>query len=112
MVLLIAPLAMVTLGGLPKERSGIAAGVSGSFGRISGLIAVAALPLLAGFSTSPSSDPAAQVDAFHRAVLICGVTLIVAAVIAFVGLPAWSGRMKAATEIDSADGAPEVSATH
>jgi len=111
MVLLIAPLAMVTLGGLPKERSGIAAGVSGSFGRISGLIAVAALPLLAGFSTSPSSDPAAQVDAFHRAVLICGVTLIVAAVIAFVGLPAWSGRMKAATEIDSPDAAPEVTTT-
>jgi len=108
MVLLIAPLSTVTLGGLPQERSGIAAGVSGSFGRISGLIAVAALPLLAGISTGSFQTPTAQVDAFHRAVAICGVTLLVAAVIAVVGLPSAAGRTAAAREIDSPDAAPDV----
>jgi EmrB/QacA subfamily drug resistance transporter len=112
MVLLIAPLATVTLGGLPPERSGIAAGVSGSFGRISGLVAVAALPLLAGISTSSAQSTAAQVDAFHRAVVICAFTLLFAALLAFVGLPSGAGRMQRAQEIDSPDAAPEVTTIH
>jgi EmrB/QacA subfamily drug resistance transporter len=88
LVLLIAPLANVSLGDVPRERSGIAAGVNSAFGRVAGLVAVAALPLVAGFAAlSFDQDPTEQVAAFHRAVAISGVIVLGAALLARLGLP-------------------------
>jgi EmrB/QacA subfamily drug resistance transporter len=87
LVLLIAPVSTVTLSGLPPERSGIAAGVSAAFGRVAGVVSVAALPLAAGFSGTADAASAELVDAFGRGMYLCAVVLVIGAVVAATLLP-------------------------
>ncbi len=87
---LVAPLTGAVLGSVPTEEAGIASGVNNAVARTSQLLAVAALPGLAGISGSAFDDPAQFNDGFRMAMGICIGLLVLGSVIALVliGTPA------------------------
>lgn len=68
---LVAPLTGAVLGSVPTAESGIASGVNNAVARTSQLLAVAALPGLAGLSGSAFADPEQFADGFRVAMWIC-----------------------------------------
>ncbi|MEU6080073.1 MFS transporter [Streptomyces sp. NPDC047108] len=86
MVLLVAPLTSTVLASVEVARAGLASGVNNAVARAAGLIAVAALPLLAG--TGPEAyRSATEFDAtFQRSMPICAGVLLVGAVIAVLAV--------------------------
>lgn len=85
---LVAPLTAAVLGAVPTARAGIASGVNNAVARTSQLLAVAALPGLAGIGGAALADPAAFDGGFDVAMLICAGLLGVGAVLAAVLVPA------------------------
>ncbi|NLU83754.1 MFS transporter [Rhodococcus sp. HNM0569] len=81
---LVAPLTAAVLGSVPVGRSGIASGVNNAVARTSQLLAVAALPALAGISGVGPGDADAFSDGFRVAMLICVGLLVAGAAIAAV----------------------------
>ena len=83
MVTLVAPLTATVLGSVDTARAGLASGINNAAARAAGLIAVAALPLLAGMSEDAYRSASAFDAAFRRAMPICAGVLVVGAVVAF-----------------------------
>ncbi len=81
---LVAPLTAAVLGAVSTDRSGIASGVNNAVARTSQLLAVAALPALAGIAGSDYSAPEVFSAGFHTAMLLCAGLLLLGAVIAAV----------------------------
>ncbi|WP_072804841.1 MFS transporter [Rhodococcoides yunnanense] len=80
--ILVAPLTGAVLGAVSTDRAGIASGVNNAVARTSQLLAVAALPGLAGISGVDYDDPAVFSSGFHTAMIICAALLVVGALIA------------------------------
>ncbi|MFE7168994.1 MFS transporter [Streptomyces sp. NPDC057616] len=100
MVTLVAPLTSTVLGSVDTARAGLASGINNAAARAAGLIAVAALPLLAGMGPEAYRSPTAFDDAFHRAMLICAGLLVVGSAVAFAtvrSLPAECRRPECRT---------------
>ncbi|WP_431971421.1 MFS transporter [Nocardia sp. bgisy134] len=83
LAVLVAPLTGAVLGAVPASEAGIASGVNNAVARTAQLLAVAALPGLAGISGS-LADPAAFDDGFETAMWICVGLLAAGALIAAV----------------------------
>ncbi|MET9912102.1 MFS transporter [Streptomyces sp. NPDC006476] len=83
MVALVAPLTATVLASVDTARAGLASGINNAAARAAGLIAVAALPLLAGMGPEAYRSPDAFNTAFHRAMLLCAGVLVVASALAF-----------------------------
>ncbi|KJF20303.1 Spectinomycin tetracycline efflux pump [Rhodococcus sp. AD45] len=81
---MVAPLTAAVLGSVPVEQSGIASGVNNAVARTSQLLAVAALPGIAGINTEALADPALFSDGFTIAMYICVGLLLLGAAIAAV----------------------------
>ncbi|WP_037676848.1 MFS transporter [Streptomyces griseus] len=83
MVTLVAPLTATVLASVDTARAGLASGINNAAARAAGLVAVAALPLLAGMGEEAYRSPPAFDAAFGRAMLWCAGALVVGAVVAF-----------------------------
>ncbi|WP_369224028.1 MFS transporter [Streptomyces sp. R39] len=83
MVTLVAPLTASVLASVDTSRAGIASGINNAAARAASLIAVAALPLLAGMGPEAYRSAPAFDAAFDRAMPICAGALVVGAALAF-----------------------------
>jgi EmrB/QacA subfamily drug resistance transporter len=71
LTLVVAPVTATVLAAADTRHSGIASGVSNAVARVAGLLAVAALPIVAGLTGDNFYDPAKMTDGFHMAMLVC-----------------------------------------
>ncbi|MBT3152271.1 MFS transporter [Streptomyces sp. CHD11] len=83
MVTLVAPLTATVLASVETERAGLASGINNAAARAAGLVAVAALPLLAGMGPDAYRLPDAFDDAFRRAMVLCAGVLVAGSALAF-----------------------------
>ncbi|PWI17007.1 MFS transporter [Streptomyces sp. Act143] len=83
MVALVAPLTATVLASVDVARAGLASGINNAAARAAGLIAVAALPMIAGMGEEAYRTPGAFDDAFGRAMVVCAGAMIVGAAVAF-----------------------------
>ena len=67
-----------------ERHSGIASGINTAVSRLSGLIIVAVLPLVAGLTGSKFYDPAAMDHGFHAAMLTCAGLAVAGGVLAWL----------------------------
>ncbi|MFD5792301.1 MFS transporter [Streptomyces diastatochromogenes] len=83
LVTLVAPLTATVLASVDTARAGLASGINNAAARAAGLVAVAALPLLAGMGPEAYRSAAAFDASFDRAMPICAGVLVVGATLAF-----------------------------
>ncbi|MEV0740213.1 MFS transporter [Streptomyces sp. NPDC050549] len=82
MVILVAPLTATVLASVDTARAGLASGINNAAARAAGLIAIAALPLLAGMGSEAYRSASAFDHAFDRAMGWCAGVLVVGSVLA------------------------------
>ncbi|MEU7486943.1 MFS transporter [Streptomyces sp. NPDC042319] len=86
MVLLVAPLTATVLASVDVTHAGLASGVNNAAARASGLLAVAALPLLAGMGPEAYRSATAFAAGYRRSLVLCAVLLVIGAALAWFTL--------------------------
>jgi EmrB/QacA subfamily drug resistance transporter len=92
LVATVAPLTATVLASAEERHAGIASGVNNTVARTASLLAVAALPGLAGIGADEFDDAAAFTDGFQAALHLTGGLAIVSGLVALVTL---TGRPEA-----------------
>jgi MFS family permease len=78
----VAPLTATVLAAAPASHAGVASGVNNAVARAAGLIAVAALPTIAGLSGDAYESAAGYLPPFRTAIWICVGLQVAAGVLA------------------------------
>lgn len=87
LTILVPTLTATVLAAAPDDLAGIASGVNNGVARAAGLMAVAALPAIAGLSGRGYSEPAMLTPAYRTALLVCAALIAVGGLAALVFLP-------------------------
>jgi hypothetical protein len=83
MVIMVAPLSVTLLSSVEAANAGLASGINNAAARASGLVSVAALPLLVGMGPDAYRSGAAFDASFSRAMPLCAGLLAIGALVAF-----------------------------
>ncbi|MFH8678885.1 MFS transporter [Streptomyces lydicus] len=94
MVTLVAPLTATVLASVDVDRAGLASGINNAAARAAGLVAVAALPLLAGMGPEAYRSADEFAAAFRRAMPLLAGVLLAGALLAW--LTVRTGALRAA----------------
>jgi EmrB/QacA subfamily drug resistance transporter len=84
LTLVVAPVTATVMAAADERHSGIASGINTAVSRLSGLIVVAVLPLVAGLTGKKFYDPAAMDHGFHVAMLACAALAVAGGVLAWM----------------------------
>lgn len=84
LALTVAPLTATALAAADDEHAGVASGVNNVAARVGGLLAVAAVPLVAGFDPGVMVTAGALVDGFHASVKAAAVLVATGGLVAWV----------------------------
>lgn len=83
LALTVAPLTSTALASADAGRSGVASGVNNAVARTGQLLAVALIPIVAGFSAGQAVAPELLVQGFHRVVLVAALAVALGGAISF-----------------------------
>lgn len=86
LALTVAPLTATVLAAADSSHAGVASGVNNAVARVGGLLAVASIPLVAGFSPVADVTPGELVDGFHTTLVAAAVLVAIGAVLSFLGI--------------------------
>ena len=100
LVATVAPLTATVLASADERHAGIASGVNNTVARTAGLLAVAALPGLAGIAADDFGDPLAFTEGFHTALLIAGGLAATSGIVALAALTGPGPQVAEATPAD------------
>jgi EmrB/QacA subfamily drug resistance transporter len=84
LALMVAPLTATALAAAGEQRSGVASAVNNAVARVAGLIAIATLPLFAGFNPRVSVGAGELTHGFHRALLVAAGLCVAGGALAWV----------------------------
>jgi EmrB/QacA subfamily drug resistance transporter len=87
LALTVAPLTATVLAAAETRRAGVASAVNNAVARAGGLLAVASLPLLAGFDPKGRLEPAAVVHGLHAVAQVGAAACLVAGALGYVTMP-------------------------
>jgi EmrB/QacA subfamily drug resistance transporter len=82
--LTVSPLTATALATADARHAGVASGVNNAVARTGGLLAVAAIPLVAGFNPRKAVSPHTLLVGFHRSMLAAAVLLATASALAWL----------------------------
>lgn len=87
LAVMVAPLTATALGSVPASHAGVASGVNNAVARTGSLLAIAAIPVLAGITGDVFDDPQRFDAGFRVSMLLCAALFVTAALAAALFLP-------------------------
>jgi EmrB/QacA subfamily drug resistance transporter len=79
LAIMVAPLTATALGSVPSSHAGVASGVNNAIARTASLLAVAAVPVVAGLTGDALEDPFRFRDGFQTSLFLCSGLFVAAA---------------------------------
>jgi hypothetical protein len=82
--LTVAPLTATVLGAVSDEHAGVASGVNNAVARTGALLAIAAVPIIAGIAPGADVDRDELITGFHQVLRVSAIAAACAAAVAWV----------------------------